>query len=73
MICFGNVPAQASQQLPPPDTTPTHADVRTLLVRPQTVWKREHMGDVYQELAGRVGEPRAVLVDGAVELRDGTA
>ncbi len=62
-----------ASQLPPPGTALTHADVRTLLVRPGTDWKREDMADVYQELAAHIGEPRAVLVDGAVELRDGAA
>ena len=59
--------------MPPPGTSLTHADVRTLLVQPGTDWKREDMADAYQELAARIGAPRAVLVDGAVELRDGAA
>lgn len=62
-----------ASQMPPPGTSLTHVDVRTLLVQPGTDWKREDMADVYQELAARIGAPRAVLVDGAVELRDGAA
>jgi hypothetical protein len=60
-----------ASQLPPPGTALTHADVRVLAVEPDTAWKREDMARVYEELAQRFGTPRAVLVDGAVELREG--
>lgn len=60
-----------ASQLPPPGETLRHADVRLLTVRPGTAWKREDMALVYEELAERYGAPRAVLCDGAVELRDG--
>ena len=60
-----------ASQMPPPGTPLTHANVRTLLVQPGTNWKREDMADAYEQLAARVGVPRAVLVDGAVELREG--
>ncbi len=49
----------------------THANVRVLAVDPDTAWKREDMARAYEELAQRFGAPRAVLVDGASELRDG--
>ena len=42
-----------------------------LAVDPDTTWKREDMARAYEELAQRFGAPRAVLVDGASELRDG--
>jgi hypothetical protein len=42
-----------------------------LAVEPGTTWKREDMAGAYEALAARFGVPRAVLVDGAVELREG--
>jgi len=58
-------------QLPPPGTPLKHKDVRLLLVKPGTTWKREDMAAVYTELAKQIGPPRAILCDGASELRDG--
>ena len=60
-----------ASQLPPPGTALAHEDVRLLMARPGTRWKREDMATVYSELAEQYGCPRAVLADGAVELRDG--
>jgi hypothetical protein len=60
-----------ASQMPPPGTALKHEDLRPLLVQPGTRWKREDMAAVYAELAERCGAPRAVLTDGAVELRDG--
>ncbi len=60
-----------ASQLPEPGTALTHADVRVLAVEPDTTWKRDDMARAYDELAERCGTPRAVLVDGAAELRDG--
>ncbi len=60
-----------ASQLPPSGTALKHKDVRLLTVRPGTMWKREDMAAVYTELAEQYGPPRAVLSDGAVELRDG--
>ena len=60
-----------ASQLPPPGETLKHEDVHLLTVRPGTAWKREDMAAVYRELAEQYGNPRAVLCDGAVELRDG--
>jgi hypothetical protein len=60
-----------ASQLPSPGTPLTHADVRVLAVEPDTSWKREDMARAYEALAERFGAPRAVLVDGASELRDG--
>lgn len=57
--------------LPPPGTPLKHKDMRVLAVQPGTKWKREDMAKVYEELAERIGPPRAVLSDGAVELREG--
>jgi hypothetical protein len=60
-----------ASQLPPPGKTLRHEDVRVLMVQPGTRWKREDMTAVYDRLAERCGPPRAVLCDGAVELREG--
>jgi hypothetical protein len=60
-----------ASKLPPRGRTLKHEDVHLLTVRPGTVWKRDDMAAVYGELAGQYGAPRAVLCDGAVELRDG--
>lgn len=60
-----------ASELPPPGETLQHEDIRPLMVRPGTAWKREDMAAVYRELAEQYGTPRAVLCDGAVELREG--
>lgn len=60
-----------ASQLPPPGETLRHEDMQVLMVRPGTHWKREDMAAVYDQLAERCGPPRAVLCDGAVELREG--
>jgi hypothetical protein len=60
-----------ASQLPPPGETLKHEDVHLLTVRPGTAWKRDDMAVVYRQLAERYGNPRAVLCDGAVELREG--
>jgi hypothetical protein len=60
-----------ASQLPPPGETLKHEHVRVLAVQPGTHWKREDMAMVYEQLAERCGPPRAVLSDGAVELREG--
>ncbi len=49
----------------------THHDVRVLEVKPGDSWKTADMEKEYETLANRYGAPRAVLVDGAVELREG--
>lgn len=48
-----------------------HEDVHVLTVQPGTSWTRGDMGKVYKDLAKKHGPPRAVLTDGAVELREG--
>ncbi len=57
--------------LPKSGTALKHADVRVLEVKPSSQWKTADMEQAYEELADRYGTPRAVLVDGAAELRDG--
>jgi hypothetical protein len=60
-----------ASQLPAAGTALKHEHVRIVHLEPGTQWKREDMAKVYEGLAGRSGTPRAVLVDGAVELREG--
>lgn len=60
-----------ASQLPPPGTSLKHEDVRLLMAKPGTTWKRQDMAAAYTELAKQHGVPRAILCDGAVELRDG--
>ena len=57
--------------MPPPGQTLKHDDVRVLELSPGTSWKREDMAQAYGQLAQQCGAPLAVLVDGAVELREG--
>ncbi len=60
-----------ASELPEPGKPLTHENVRVLEVTPGSSWKTENMEQQYEALADRYGTPRAVLVDGAVELRDG--
>jgi len=64
------VVAIQADKMPPPGKPLKHEALKVLTVRPGTSWTREDVAAVYKELAGRHGEPRAVLTDGAVELRD---
>jgi len=57
--------------MPEPGKPLTHQDVRVLEVKPGDSWKTADMEKEYEALADRYGTPRAVLVDGAVELREG--
>jgi hypothetical protein len=57
--------------LPAPGKALTHEHVRVLAVKPGDSWKTADMEREYEALAERHGTPRAVLVDGAVELREG--
>lgn len=60
-----------ASKLPEPGQPLRHEDVRVLAVIPATEWKREDVTREYVALAERIGKPMALLVDGAVELRDG--
>jgi hypothetical protein len=60
-----------ASELPEPGTALTHENVRVLEVKPGSQWKTNDMEQAYKDLADRYGTPRAVLVDGAPELRDG--
>jgi hypothetical protein len=58
--------------LPSPGRPLRHEDVRVLDLVVGTGWKREEMTEVYRQLAARCGgPPLALVVAGAVELREG--
>ena len=57
--------------MPAPGKALTHADVRVLEVKPGDSWKAADMEREYKALADRHGPFRAVLIDGAPELREG--
>lgn len=60
-----------ASQLPPAGQPLKHENLRVLAVIPGTSWNTEAVARAYSELAERSGgAPRAVLVDGAAELRD---
>ena len=59
-----------ASQLPPPGQTLRLQDMRVLAVVPGTSWKREDVRREYDKLAKRIGVPRFLLTDGAVELRE---
>jgi hypothetical protein len=60
-----------ASRMPPPGAALAQRDVRMLAVEPGVGWKRTDVAGVYRELADRIGAPQAVVVDGAVELREG--
>lgn len=62
---------QASS-LPEAGTALKHKDMHVLSVEPGTQWKTKDMAKAYEQLADRLGAPRAVVMDGASELRSGT-
>ena len=56
--------------LPEPGQTLPLKAMQVLAVVPGENWKREDVRREYQKLAQRIGAPRYLLTDGAVELRD---
>jgi hypothetical protein len=60
-----------ASHMPPAGETIRHDHIRVLELVPGTQWKRDDVARVYEHLAQRCGAPAAVLVDGAVELREG--
>jgi hypothetical protein len=59
-----------ASQLPQPGQTLRLQEMRVLAVVPGTRWKREDVRREYGRLAKRIGPPRFLLTDGAVELRE---
>jgi hypothetical protein len=60
-----------ASKMPPHGLPLRHEDVRVLSIEPGTHWKQENVAASYERLAARGGAPRAVLSDGAVDLRAG--
>jgi len=60
-----------SSDMPEPGHAIEHRHVRPLLVEPGISWKKENVTTAYQKLAKKYGAPRAILSDGAAELREG--
>ena len=59
-----------ASKLPAPGVAITHQDVRLLMLEPGVDWKTEDMAAAYERLADKIGNPLAVLTDGACELRE---
>jgi hypothetical protein len=59
-----------ASQLPQFGQTLRLQDMRVLAVVPGTSWTREDVRREYDKLAKRIGSPRYLLTDGAVELRE---
>ena len=59
-----------ASQLPQPGQTLRLQNMRVLAVVPGTSWTREDVRREYDKLAKRIGSPRYLLTDGAVELRE---
>jgi hypothetical protein len=57
-------------RFPRPGVPLRHQDVEILALVTGETWKREDVAKVYQETAQRYGVPRAIVTDGAVELRE---
>jgi len=55
---------------PRPGVALRHQDVELLAVVPGQAWACDDVAKVYQETAKRYGVPRAIVSDGAVELRE---
>ena len=55
-------------KLPPPGQTLSRQDMQVLAVIPGKDWKREDVRREYEKLAERIGAPRYLITDGAVEL-----
>ena len=59
-----------TSQLPAVGQTLGLKDMHVLAVVPGQSWKREDVRREYQKLAKRIGTPRFLVTDGAVELRE---
>lgn len=58
------------KDLPQPGETLCLDHVKVLAVVPGKKWKKEDVAREYQKLADRIGAPRFLLCDGAIELRE---
>lgn len=57
-------------ELPPPGQTLLREQMHVLAVMPGTDWKRDDVRKAYTKLVERMGPPRHLLTDGAVELHE---
>lgn len=57
--------------LPNPGQALRHQDLDLLALVPGTSWKAEDVGKVYQALEKKVGTPKSISADAAVELQEG--
>lgn len=60
----------AVEDLPGPGDTLSLEDVKVLAIVPGKRWKKEDVAREYRRLAARIGVPRYLLCDGAIELRE---
>jgi len=60
----------SASRLPPPGQTLTLDQLEVLAIVPGKSWKRDDVRAVYAAVAQRCGNPRFVVCDGAVELRE---
>lgn len=58
------------KHLPAPGQTLCLDHVKVLAIVPGRKWKKEDVAREYQKLAERIGAPRYLLCDGAIELRE---
>jgi hypothetical protein len=59
-----------ARDLPPLGETLSRTKLKTLALVPGQSWKRDDVRREYQKLAQRIGPPRYLLTDGAVELHE---
>lgn len=59
-----------ARELPPPGKTLSREQMHVLAVMPGTDWKRDDVRSAYAKLVERMGPPRYLLTDGAVELHE---
>jgi len=59
-----------ASELPEQGSTLALVDVKLLMLRVGKEWSKVEMRQAYQDLEKQVGTPRAILADGAVELRE---
>ena len=60
----------AVENLPEPGQTLSLQDIQVLAIIPGQRWKKEDVAREYKKLAKRIGPPRYLLSDGAIELRE---
>ncbi|HJN13800.1 MAG TPA: hypothetical protein QF564_34325 [Pirellulaceae bacterium] len=60
----------AVEDLPQPGQTLSLENVKVLAIVPGQRWKKEDVAREYKKLAKRIGAPRYLLSDGAIELRE---